>query len=86
MTEVGADQLLKQLKDQQETEKEQVSGHLEAEELEELHKVTGCRCYEYWYASLLVRIRKIPTYTIFTLTPSFWSQFIDSPGNIVIKY
>ena len=54
MTEVGADQLLKQLKDQQETEKEQVSGHLEAEELEELHKVTGCRWYEYWYASLFV--------------------------------
>ena len=39
MTEIAAEELLKQLKEQQETEKEQVSGHLEAEELEELHKV-----------------------------------------------
>ena len=39
MTEFAAEELLKQLKEQQETEKEQVSGHLEAEELEELHKV-----------------------------------------------
>ena len=39
MTEGAADELLKQLKEQQETEKEEVTGHLEAEELEELHKV-----------------------------------------------
>ena len=45
MTEVAAEELLKQLKEQQETEKEQVSGHLEAEELEELHKVRVCGLY-----------------------------------------